>query len=84
MEVKGVDGDSYCFLNAVVKVLEENFGTVITVEQAMEQVMKYVCLNYDRYTKYHAQGEKDLEPTIADMLIADMIIFSQAATLIKM
>ena len=75
MEVKGVDWDGYCFLNAVVKVLEENFSTVITVEQAMEQVMKYVCLNYDRYTKYHAQGEKDLEPTIADILIADMIDF---------
>ena len=75
MEVKNVKGNGYCFLNAVVKVLEENYGEIITVEHAMEQIMKYVCTNYDRYTKYHAQGEKDMEPTIADTLIADMIDF---------
>ena len=58
MEVKNVDGDGYCFLNAVVKVLEKDYSEIVTVEHAMEQIMKYVCTNYDRYTKYHAQGKK--------------------------
>ena len=75
MEVKNVDGNGYCFLNAVVKVLEKDYGEIVTVEHAIEQIMKYVCTNYDRYTKYHAQGKKDMEPTIADTLISDMIDF---------
>ena len=41
----------------------------------MQQVMKFLCLNYENYTMYHAQGEKDIELTIADTLLADIIDF---------
>ena len=75
MEVEGDDGDGFCFLNAVVKVLEENYSKKVSVKQAMQKVMKYLYSNFERYTKYHLQGEKDLEPTIADTLISDVIDF---------
>ena len=58
MEVKNVNGDGYCFLNAVVKVLEKDYGKIVTVEHAMEQIMKYVCTNYDHYTKISFPREK--------------------------
>ena len=37
--------------------------------------MKFLCLNYKKYTMYHTQGEKDMEPTIVDMLLSDIIDF---------
>ena len=75
MEVKGVEGDGYCFLNAVVKVLTTDYNENITVEKVMQMVMKYLCSNFDKYTKYHCQRKEDMEPTLADMLIADVIDF---------
>ena len=75
MEVKGFDGDGYCFLNAVVKVLSINYNEDVTVEKAMQTVMKYLCSNFEKYMKYHCQREEDMEPTLADTLIADVIDF---------
>ena len=75
MEVKGVEGDGYCFLNAVVKVLTTDYNEHITVEKAMQTVMKYLCSNFDKYTKYHCQRKEDMEPTLADTLNADVIDF---------
>ena len=37
--------------------------------------MKFLCLNYEKYTIYHTQGEKDMEPTKADTLLSDIIDF---------
>ena len=37
--------------------------------------MKYLCSNFDKYTKYHCQRKEDMEPTLADTLIADVIDF---------
>ena len=70
----GITGDGYCFLGAVVEVLNLNYGDPIT-EELMQKVMKYLCLNYEKYTIYHAQGKEDKEPTIADTLLADIIDF---------
>ena len=75
MEVKGVDGDGYCFLNAAVKVLSANYNEHISVEKAMQTVMKYLCSNFEKYMKYHYQRKEDMEPTLADTLIADVIDF---------
>ena len=75
MEVKVVEGDGYCFLNAIVKVLHTNYDQHITVEQAMQKVMKYLCSNFEKYTKYHCQRKEDMEPTLANTLIADVIDF---------
>ena len=75
MEVKAVEGDGYCFLNAIVKVLRTNYNEHITVEQAMQKVMKYLCSNFEKYTKYHCQRKEDMEPTLADTLIANVIDF---------
>ena len=72
MEVKGVEADGYCFLNAVVKVLSTDYNEHITVEKVMQTVMKYLCSNFDKYTKYHCQRKEDMEPTLADTLIADV------------
>ena len=75
MEVKGVEGDGYCFLNAVGKVLTTDYNEHIIVEKVMQTVMKYLCSNFDKYTKYHCQRKEDMEPTLADTLIADVIDF---------
>ena len=75
MEVEGVEGDGYCFLNAVVAVLSNIYGKAVSVEQCMQTIMKYLCSNFEKYTKYHCQGKEDIEPTIADTLIADVIDF---------
>ena len=75
MEVEGVEGDGYCFLNAVVAVLSDMYDEVVSVEQCMQTIMKYLCSNFEKYTKYHCQGKEDIEPTIADTLIADVIDF---------
>ena len=70
-----IPGNGYCFLGSVVEVLRTNYGELVTEEQLMQQVMKFLCLNYEKYTMYHTQGEKDMEPTIADTLLADIIDF---------
>ena len=74
-EVSNIPGNGYCFLGAVVEVLNLNYNDPVTKEQLMQKVMKYLCLNYENYTKYHAQGKEDHEPTIADTLLADIIDF---------
>ena len=74
-EVSNIPGNGYCFLGAVVEVLNLNYDDPVTKEQLMQKVMKYLCLNYENYTKYHAQGKEDHEPTIADTLLADIIDF---------
>ena len=75
MEVKGVDGDGYCFLNAVVKVLSINYNEDVSVEKEMQTVMKYLCSNFEKYMKYHCQRKENMEPTLADTCIADVIDF---------
>ena len=74
-EVTDILGNGYCFLGSVVEVLRTNYSDVVTQEQLTQQVMKFLCLNYEKYTMYHTQGEKDMEPTIADTLLSDIIDF---------
>ena len=74
-EVTDIPGNGYCFLGSVVKVLRTNYGDVVTQEQLTQHVMKFLCLNYEKYTMYHTQGEKDMEPTIVDTLLSDIIDF---------
>ena len=74
-EVTDIPGNEYCFLGSVVEVLRTNYGDLVTEEQLMQQVMKFLCLNYKKYTMYHTQGEKDMKPTIADTLLSDIINF---------
>ena len=72
MEVEIVKGDGFCFLNAVSKVLEVNYNHNYPVQKAMEQIMKFLCENFDKYTAYHQQKA---EPTPGDTLISDVIDF---------
>ena len=74
-EVTDIPGNGYCFLGSVVEVLNVNYDDPITEEQLMQKVMKFLCLNYENYTLYHAQEKEDREPTIADTLLADIIDF---------
>ena len=74
-EVTDIPGNGYCFLGSVVEVLRTNYGDIVTQEQLTQHVMKFLCLNYEKYTMYHTQGEKDMEPTIADTLLSDIIDF---------
>ena len=72
MEVKIIKGDGFCFLNAVSKVLEVNYNHTFPVQKAMEQIMKFLCENFNKYTAYHQQKS---EPTPGDTLISDVIDF---------
>ena len=74
-EVTDIPGNGYCFLGSVVEVLRTNYGNIVTQEQLTQHIMKFLCLNYEKYTMYHTQGEKDMEPTIVDMLLSDIIDF---------
>ena len=44
----------------------------MTIQKATENIMKYLCVNFNRYTEYH---QKKLEPTTGDTLISDVIDF---------
>ena len=72
MEVQIIQGDGFCFLNSVSKVLEVNYNHNYPVQKAMEQIMKFLCENFDKYTAYHQQKS---EPTLGDTLISDVIDF---------
>ena len=72
MEVQTIKGDGFCFLNAVSKVLEVNYNQNYPVQKAMEQIMKFLCECFDKYTEYHQQKS---EPTPGDTLISDVIDF---------
>ena len=74
-EVTDIPGNGYCFLSSVIEVLNVNYNDPVTEEQLMQTVMKFLCLNYEKYTNYHSQGKEDKEPTIADTLLADIIDF---------
>ena len=48
---------------------------ILLHEQLTQCILKFLCLNYEKYMMYHTQGEKNMEPTIADMLLSDIIDF---------
>ena len=70
--MKIVKDDGFCFLNAVSKVLEVNYNHNYSVQKAMEQIMKFLCENFNKYTAYHQQKS---ELTPGDTLISDVIDF---------
>ena len=72
MEVKAVRGDGFCFLSALTKVLEVDHKLIISVQKAMEKIMKFLCENFERYMAYHQQKS---ELTTGDTLISDVIEF---------
>ena len=48
-EVTDIPGNRYCFLSSVVEVLRTNYGDIVTQEQLTQCVMKFLCLNYEKY-----------------------------------
>ena len=72
MEVTKIKGDGFCFLGSVSKALQIDYGYDLSIQKATEIIMKYLCVNFNRYTAYH---QKKLEPTTGDTLISDVIDF---------
>ena len=72
LQVTKIQGDGFCFLGAISKVLEKNYDEIISVKQLMQHIMKYLCENSEKNTTFHIPGH---EPTVNDTLVADVIDF---------
>ena len=72
LQVTKIQGDSFCFLGAISKVMEKNYDELISVKRLMQHIMKYLCENSEKYTTLHIPGH---EPTVNDTLVADVIDF---------
>ena len=72
LQVTKIEGDGFCFLGAISKVLERNYDERLSVKQLMQHIMKYLCENSEKYTTFHIPGH---EPTVNDTLVADVIDF---------
>ena len=53
LQVTKIQGDGFCFLGAISKVLEKNYDEIISVKQLMQHIMKYLCENSEKYTTQH-------------------------------
>ena len=74
LQIFKIARDRYCFLNAVLKCLYNDYGDTLTLEDCITKIVSYLCIHHRQYTAFHYS---ESQVYASDKLVADALDFSQ-------
>ena len=74
--VHPVSGNGFCFLNAVAKSLQLDYGIKVQLSEALNIIVQHLLENHQNYVDFHmVSAKRDKLVTNSDMLFSEAMDF---------